>query len=1376
MKKLLKKSLAVLLALLCTMNFAVISFAEDEGAAELSGTCGENLTWEFDKATGTLTISGEGKMDDYTSAFDTPWEEIRYDIKSIVLPDGLTGIGARAFAFCSVSGSVYIPAGVSYIGERAFWSCDTLRSIDVDSQNETYVSENGILFNKNKTEIICYPAGKTDAKYEIPQSVSVIGDYAFDGCFYLKEISIPDGVTSIGEEAFSNCEQLRSIAIPDSVTSIGTAAFESCDGLVTASVGNGVTSIPERMFAGSSVKEVTMCEGVTEIGKEAFGDCDQLKTVNIPLSVSRIGENAFYCNNLSEARYPGTKEQWSLIDISGDIYRLDKAIVYECNSENANYGSGKCGDNLEWILYADGDFVITGTGDMYDYDYSNSPWEACEEKVKTVSLPDGLTGIGDHAFYHFLNVTDITIPESVTRIGNAAFALCLFLTEINIPENVTSIGEKAFYYCIRLKSVTISDGVKSIAPDAFSMCYSLEEITVDPENTAYFTDEKGVLYDTEQTVALAFPIKGITDYTIPASVEYLDLTNLLYAKELRNLFVEEGNASYSSDANGVLYDKDKTEILLYPINNQTVKYTVPNTVTEWYTFAGLKNLEEIVIPSGVDDDFFFLFCENLKTITIGADVDYIQSLGFAGCKSLEKIVVSEDNPNYSTDENGVLYNKDKTELLYVPAKSFEDTFEIPDTVVTVDSDAFIDCENFTLIIPETTTDIIESTACLSVKEFIVSEDHPSLKAIDGVLYLCETDENGNEITYLLKYPVCSDRKDFFVPENVVIAYPNAFYSHTSYAHYPTNLGVEPDESRMFYKAPEDLTLHFSSLTEEVLLDYGFGLKGPKSIYLCDVKTEDMSPEMLVDYINTYRDDQYKELEEGLEEKLKGYDIQAAEFYRQLYKEEREIIPDFRLCDGEHSKLHSYTEAVTKEATCKTEGVVTYTCSCGDTYTDVIPKKAHSWGKWSVITAPTNKLEGLQQRTCSACGETENGTIPVNGYSLGEETYSFENYIDLHWDTWHPELVSGHCFGMSVTSSAYYLDLLNVSDVGITDCSGLNGVNRNAAKSNICKYQVIQGSYANNAIVAGGRYEKSNYSSGAINRELDWREVINYVKDGSHNNKGDLQVAYYYGKLKSGHAVNFIDYRVVNGQERIYVYDNNFPNDANVYFYFENGMIYSYADGTTEEVSSISLHDIRLYMQNAKGYTPSKTLFAKEGQIRVSDAKEYRMLGATEDSAVWCMYEIEDGVTSVTITPLTEDAVFVYMDEGYTFDGMGTGLLKLSTTEDADKSNEVWNPVFRIKSVVVNDVTLDYKNSAVIETFVDADEGVKYTKSYVSSNTKVATVDENGNITTHGRGSATVTCTVTDEYGNTVTDTCEVTVKYTPWQWIIVILLFGWFWY
>ncbi len=102
--------------------------------------------------------------------------------------------------------------------------------------------------------------------------------------------------------------------------------------------------------------------------------------------------------------------------------------------------------------------------------------------------------------------------------------------------------------------------------------------------------------------------------------------------------------------------------------------------------------------------------------------------------------------------------------------------------------------------------------------------------------------------------------------------------------------------------------------------------------------------------------------------------------------------------------------------------------------------------------------------------------------------------------------------------------------------------------------------------------------------------------------------------------------------------------------------------------------------------------------------------------------------------------------------------------------------YKIKSVSVNDVTINYKAKTTLKPKITADDGAKYTVSYSSSNPNVAKVDANDSVTGAKKGTATITCTVTDSYGNTVTDTCKVTVKYTAWQWIIIILLFGWIWY
>ena len=147
-------------------------------------------------------------------------------LESITIPDGVTSIGNRAFMDCHSLTSINIPDGVTSIGTNAFYGCSGLTDIIVDSSNSSYCSESGVLFNKNKTKFICYPAGKTDSSYTIPDGVTSIGDYAFERCTGLGSITIPDSVNSIGYEAFDRCTKLTSIYIPDGI-SIGFRAIPS---------------------------------------------------------------------------------------------------------------------------------------------------------------------------------------------------------------------------------------------------------------------------------------------------------------------------------------------------------------------------------------------------------------------------------------------------------------------------------------------------------------------------------------------------------------------------------------------------------------------------------------------------------------------------------------------------------------------------------------------------------------------------------------------------------------------------------------------------------------------------------------------------------------------------------------------------------------------------------------------------------------------------------------------------------------------------------------------------------------------------------------------------------------------------------------------
>ena len=235
----------------------------------------------------TLTISGTGEMRDWSDPY---WHNTQYTyiVENIIIEEGVTSIGNYAFSGRSSLESIEIPEGLTSIGYSAFSGCNSLQSINVDMNNKNYISEDGILFNKDKTEVIKYPAGKKDkTEYTIPSTVISIEDSAFSGCNSLENITIPEGVTSIGENAFSGCSSLKNITIPEGVTRIGDSTFYGCSNLESITIPEGVTSIGSSAFYGcSSLKSITIPEGVTNIEDRAFYGCSSLESIEIPEGVT----------------------------------------------------------------------------------------------------------------------------------------------------------------------------------------------------------------------------------------------------------------------------------------------------------------------------------------------------------------------------------------------------------------------------------------------------------------------------------------------------------------------------------------------------------------------------------------------------------------------------------------------------------------------------------------------------------------------------------------------------------------------------------------------------------------------------------------------------------------------------------------------------------------------------------------------------------------------------------------------------------------------------------------------------------------------------------------------------------------------------------
>ena len=198
--------------------------------------------------------------------------------------------------------------------------------------------------------------------------------------------------------------------------------------------------------------------------------------------------------------------------------------------------------------------------------------------MKSITIPESVTSIGAMAFRGCTGLTSIAIPESVTSIEFWAFSDCTGLTSVTIPQGVTSIGWGAFYGCIGLTSITIPESVTSISDYAFPCCSALKGIWVDANNPYYSNDASGVLFNKSKTDLICAPGKISGNYTIPESVTRIGSGAFYGCSELEGIWVDTNNPNYSSDAAGVLFNKNKTELICAPgkING---KYTLPESVT-----------------------------------------------------------------------------------------------------------------------------------------------------------------------------------------------------------------------------------------------------------------------------------------------------------------------------------------------------------------------------------------------------------------------------------------------------------------------------------------------------------------------------------------------------------------------------------------------------------------------------------------------------------------------------------------------------------------------------------------------------------------------------------------------------------------------------
>lgn len=491
----------------------------------------------------------------------------------------------------------------------------------------------------------------------IPNSVTSIGDCAFEGCGALTSVTIGNSVTSIGRFGFEYCRSLKSLTIPNSVTSIGDRAFYDCSGLTSLTIGSSVTSVGSNAFERCSglksvtfrckyvggwfsrtgIKEVVFGDSVIGISNNAFSACHFLTSVTIPNSVTKIGNWAFReCDKLTS------------VSIGDGVTDIDDCAFWGCRGlTSVTIGNSVTSIGREAFKYC-GLTSVTIPSSVTSIGYEafsaltsvtilckkvGNAWFSGMSTLKEVVLGDSLTEIGERAFGDCSGLTSIKIPNNVISIGHKAFSGCVGFTTITIPNKVTSIGWNAFEGCTGITSVTIPNNVISVGEKAFSGCSSLTSVTIFGKKigNSCFSGinnlEEVILGEGVTEIGnSAFEGCGsLTSVTIPNSVTSIGYKAFQNCSSLTSVIIGNSVTSISSAF-------DSCSSLKY------VTFHCKN-VGGW--FSGMNNLKEVILGDSVTSigSNAFESCSGLTSVTFGNNVTSIGYKAFRGCSSLTSVTI-----------------------------------------------------------------------------------------------------------------------------------------------------------------------------------------------------------------------------------------------------------------------------------------------------------------------------------------------------------------------------------------------------------------------------------------------------------------------------------------------------------------------------------------------------------------------------------------------------------------------------------------------------------------------------------------------------------------------------------------------------------------
>jgi len=531
----------------------------------------------------------------------------------VVIPDGVTHIGEKAFSGYKTLRSITIPESVTEIGNFAFQDCSGLRSVAIPN-GVTEIGDGAFRYCSNLYTVI------------LPNGISVLGCEAFCGCENLQGILLPESLKKIGNAAFQWCSTLKTIDIPNCTESIGNNAFEHCISLQNIEIPKGIKTIGDFTFDGcGNLQRISLPEGLTSIGNAAFLDCKKLKNVLIPETVTYIGDQAFLgCQGLADE---------NKTVICGNI-------LFDC-FERKNK-----------ISIPEGIHRI-----------GSSAFER-RKNLRNLSIPNGVTEIGDWTFRYCSNLQSITLPNSVTTIG-----YCAFPEEMELHRCILAPDSQDEEQCkMLLNAIGIKNLIYPFLSDTLETnTFILKKLKNHVSSRKFIQEILPTLIEQNKPFLLAkllslvkkMPVDEIDTYIDEAEnlpeirIILMEYKNRIYPAELlaemeqiqmeKNLGLREKTLADYRKEFKIYKDGDFYKITGYKGENESVWIPaqikgIPVSVAK-QAFADCEKLAYVYLENGVSgiDDRAFLNCVNLQEITIPESVSSIGKNVFTNCENLYTI-------------------------------------------------------------------------------------------------------------------------------------------------------------------------------------------------------------------------------------------------------------------------------------------------------------------------------------------------------------------------------------------------------------------------------------------------------------------------------------------------------------------------------------------------------------------------------------------------------------------------------------------------------------------------------------------------------------------------------------------------------------------